>query len=93
MYRQKPNQFNLFINKNRREDKHPYYQGTIGLPDGSQMEMAAWIKETKGGEKYLSGKLSEPRQPKDHAPPADNSYAKEPEAKQPDEGWTDSIPF
>ena len=86
MFQQKPNFFSLFKN-DTKTGKQPDYRGTIGLPDGTQMEIAAWLRKDKNGNTYMSGQMSEPRQARDHA---------EPEPKQVEAGGDDgfdSIPF
>jgi len=57
------NSFALFKNDKGDNDARPDYTGNVTLPDGTEMRMAAWIKESKSGLKFLSGRLSEP-QPK-----------------------------
>ena len=49
----------LFINKNRKEDKHPFLQGKINV-EGKEYQLSGWIKDMKSGEKMYSLKLSEP---------------------------------
>lgn len=49
----------LFINKNRKEDKHPNYTGKLNV-EGKEFQIVGWIRQTKTGEQYLSIKLSEP---------------------------------
>ena len=41
--------------------QRPDYTGTVTLADGKDMRMAAWVRESKSGVKYLSGRLSEPQ--------------------------------
>ena len=59
------NSFALF--KNDKGDPvneaRPDYTGTVTLEGGKEMRMACWIRESKSGLKFLSGRLSEP-QPK-----------------------------
>ena len=54
----------LFKNENKTPDNNqPEYNGSITLPDGTQQQIAAWVKEyVKDGVKgkYLSLKLSDP---------------------------------
>ena len=57
------NSFALFKNDKGENQARPDYTGNVTLPDGTEMRMAAWIKESKSGLKFLSGRLSEP-QPK-----------------------------
>jgi hypothetical protein len=51
----------LFINKNKKEDKHPFWKGKINV-NGEEFELSAWQRDTKTGEPMLSLKLSEPFQ-------------------------------
>lgn len=53
MEMQKDNQGVLFKNRNKKESKHPDYKGTITI-DGKRLSIAAWVREAKGGAKYLS---------------------------------------
>jgi uncharacterized protein (DUF736 family) len=53
------NRFALFKNNKEGNENRPDYTGTVTLPDGKEMRMAAWIRESKSGLKYLSGTLSE----------------------------------
>ena len=53
----------LFKNREKKTDKHPDYSGPAMI-DGKPYQMAAWIKEGKGG-KFMSLAFSEPRSPKD----------------------------
>ena len=61
------NTFVLFKNDKGDNEARPDYTGTGTLPDGKEMRFAAWIRESKSGVKFLSGRLSEP-QPKYDAP-------------------------
>ena len=54
------NSFALFKNE-KSQDNQPDYTGNITLSDGKEMRLAAWIRESKSGLKYLSGTMSEPQ--------------------------------
>ena len=54
------NSFALFKNE-KSQDNQPDYTGNITLSDGKEMRLAAWIRESKSGLKYLSGVMSEPQ--------------------------------
>jgi hypothetical protein len=49
----------LFINKDKKSDKHPTLKGTINV-EGKTFEIAAWERESKNGVIYHSLKVSEP---------------------------------
>ena len=53
------NSFALFKNEKGDNEARPDYTGT--LENGKDMRMAAWIRESKSGIKFLSGRLSEPQ--------------------------------
>ena len=52
----------LFKNESENE-KAPAYKGKINV-DGKEYELAAWIREGKSGQKFMSLKVQEPRQKK-----------------------------
>ena len=54
------NSFALFKNE-KSQDNQPDYTGNITLEGGKEMRMACWIRESKSGVKFLSGRLSEPQ--------------------------------
>ena len=53
-YEQKPGQGSLFKNDRKQTDKHPDYTGNWTNADGEKCNVAAWIKESKNGTKYMS---------------------------------------
>lgn len=53
------NRFALFKQDKGDNPNRPDYTGTVTLPDGKEMRMAAWVRESRNGLKYLSGTLSE----------------------------------
>ena len=55
------NSFALFKNDKGDNEARPDYTGNVTLPDGKEMRMAAWVRESKSGLKFLSGRLSEPQ--------------------------------
>jgi len=55
------NSFALFKQVKGDNAARPDYTGTVTLENGKDMRMAAWVKESKSGVKYLSGRLSEPQ--------------------------------
>jgi hypothetical protein len=69
-YELKPNSGNLFVNTYKKDDKHPDYKGSIRLPDGTLMNIAAWLKKGQKGEFYsLSLSVPKEREQKDYTPP------------------------
>jgi hypothetical protein len=53
------NSFVLFKNDKDGVEARPDYTGTIELEDGNKLRLAAWVKESKTGNKFLSGRVSE----------------------------------
>ena len=56
------NSFALFKNDKGDNESRPDYTGTVTLEGGKEMRMACWIRESKSGLKFLSGRLSEPQE-------------------------------
>ena len=50
----------LFKNESDNE-KAPNYKGKINI-NGQELEIAAWVRQSKAGKKFLSLKVQEPRQ-------------------------------
>lgn len=50
----------LFRNDKKGNDKAPDYTGKLNV-QGKDWALAAWVKESKAGTKFLSMSLSEPR--------------------------------
>lgn len=85
-YQQKPSTGALFKNNFKKADNHPDYKGTITLPDGTEMELAAWIKDSSKG-KFFSLKLS------DKYEKGGNSYQHKPQPSTTNDMPTDDLPF
>lgn len=67
---QKPGSWNLFRNNKKTADNQPDYRGTITLEDNTVLELSAWLKEGKNGNKFFSGTVREPyRKPEETPPP------------------------
>ena len=65
------NTFVLFKNDKQGNDKRPDYSGTIVLEDGTEKQLAAWIRESKkDGSKFMSGTISEKRERQKEPTPA-----------------------
>ena len=59
------NSFALFKNDKGDNESRPDYTGNVTLEGGKEMRMAAWIKTSQSGLKFLSGRLSEPQEKPD----------------------------
>ncbi len=68
-YTPQPNSFSLFANDKGDNPKRPDYKGDIIMPDGTKMRLSAWVRESQGGKKYLSGKV-EPMQDRQESAPS-----------------------
>ena len=54
----------LFRNETANEEnKQPYMTGKLNV-EGKELQIAGWMRESKGGKKFLSLKVQEP-QPKE----------------------------
>lgn len=58
-YEMKDGSFKLFKN-NKTKETQPDYKGKIKI-DGEELDLSAWINESKSGVKYMSGNFSQPR--------------------------------
>lgn len=58
-YEHKNGNGSLFKNTNKTSENQPDYSGTIKLQDGTNQQIAAWVKEGAKG-KFFSIKLSDP---------------------------------
>jgi uncharacterized protein (DUF736 family) len=61
-YEQKPGSFTLFKNE-KEKDSHPDYRGKGLDLDGNEIEVSAWIKESKTGKKFMSCSIKPPFKP------------------------------
>ena len=52
-FKQKPNNGALFKNTRKESDKGPDYRGDLNV-EGTDYWIAAWLKESKDGKKYMS---------------------------------------
>ena len=66
------NTFALFKNDKQGNEKRPDYTGTITV-NGEEMRMSAWIRESKTGNKFMSGQIQLKRESNganlNHEPP------------------------
>ena len=44
----------------QKEGSQPDYRGNLNV-EGKDYEIALWVKESKAGKKFFSGKIQEPR--------------------------------
>lgn len=58
-YEHKNGNGSLFKNTNKTSENQPDYSGSIKLQDGTNQQIAAWVKEGAKG-KFFSIKLSDP---------------------------------
>ena len=58
-YEQKNGNGSLFKNTNKTSENQPDYSGSIKLQDGTNQQIAAWVKDGAKG-KFFSIKLSDP---------------------------------
>ena len=58
-YEMKDNTFSLFRNDKKEKENQPDYTGDI-MVEGKKLRLSAWLKESKGGKKYINGSVSEP---------------------------------
>ena len=73
-YEQKDGDISLFINKDKKETKHPDYKGTAVI-DGVKYQIGMWIKGEKP-KTFLAGKIQvdnyKPKNDSDLEEPASN---------------------
>jgi len=58
--------FVLFKN-DKKSDNQPDYKGNLTWGDGTKKDIAVWIRTSKKGTKFMSGKISEPWQKEQQA--------------------------
>lgn len=51
----------LFINKDRKSEKHPNFEGRINV-DGTDYDIVGWTKVSKTGDKFISLAVKQPRE-------------------------------
>lgn len=77
-YEQNPNSGSLFRNEKKNAPNQPDYEGNA-LIGGKTYRIAAWIKDSKSGKKYMSLAFSEPQPPQYQQ----GGYAPQPQAPAP----------
>ena len=75
-YEHKAGNGSIFKNQYKENDNQPDYKGSIKLQDGSDKELAAWVKQDKNGNSFLSLAISDPYVKKDEPKPIQNSNDK-----------------
>ena len=61
MKERKPGSGALFRNQRKETERHPDYNGSLVMPDGTERWLSGWLKDGKQG-KYLSLSLGEQKQ-------------------------------
>jgi uncharacterized protein (DUF736 family) len=59
-YEHKPGNGSIFKNQYKEKNGQPDYRGSIKLQDGADKELAAWVKQDKNGNSFLSLSISDP---------------------------------
>lgn len=88
-YENKPNTGALF-KRDKASESTPDYSGPFYGPYGTEMEIAAWLKTSANGVKYMSVKVSEKWK---RAEPGNEGLPEEPETGLGGGDLDDSIPF
>ena len=71
-YEHKPGQFSLFRTKNKKHEKTPDYTGNGKALDGSEIEVAAWLKGTEPQFLSCTFKIAQSRTEQPKAKPERN---------------------
>ena len=61
------NTFTLFVNDRKTQETHPDRTGTLNV-DGVEYFIDGWLKKTKDGKPFLSGRIKR-KEPKSADPP------------------------
>ena len=69
-FKHKPGSGSIFKNNYKEKDTQPDYKGTCVLQDGTEQQVAIWVKEGNNG-KYFSMALSDVYK-KDDSKPAES---------------------
>lgn len=48
----------FLMKSDKKSDRSPDYTGKVEMSDGEEMQLSAWLEESKSGKKYLSLQLS-----------------------------------
>lgn len=55
----------LFKNTKKSSEKAPDFSGPFTGPNGEELEIAGWVRESRNGTKLISVKVSEPYKKKE----------------------------
>ena len=77
----------LFKNDRKEKDNQPDYTGSWTDSNGNEMQLAAWVRESKKGQKFMSVRASEKRVQQSGA----STNNEQPEKAN--EDFDDDIPF
>jgi len=75
-YEHKAGNGSIFKNQYKENENQPDYRGSIKLQDGSDKELAAWVKQDKNGNSFLSLSISDPYKKETETPVSTQSNAK-----------------
>ena len=75
-YEHKAGNGSIFKNQYKENENQPDYRGSIKLQDGSDKELAAWVKQDKNGNSFLSLSISDPYKKETETPASTQSNAK-----------------
>ena len=70
-FQHKPGFGSLFKNDRKEKENQPDYKGRGILENGEDFEIAAWLRDSANGQKYMSLKIGKPQPKKDTAAPED----------------------
>jgi uncharacterized protein (DUF736 family) len=73
-FQHKPGSGSLFKNDRKEKENQPDYKGRGILESGEEFEIAAWLRDSANGQKFMSLKIGKPQPKQDTAAP-DNTKA------------------
>ena len=79
----------LFKNDRKEKETHPDYKGSYTDANGAEFWLSAWIKKDKNGNSFMSLSTTA----KDEAHNKGMQQARQAMAPQPQEPFSDDIPF
>ena len=79
----------LFKNDRKEKETHPDYKGSYTSGDGQEFWLSAWIKKDKNGNSFMSLSTTA----KDEAHNKGMQQARQAMSPQPQEPFSDDIPF